>query len=232
VSASCIYAGTIRHRRRAPRKQFRHRLVLVYIDLDELPQLLCGRLVRRRPGALRFRRDDYLGDPRVPLADEVRDRVEAATGVRPRGPVRLLTQLRSFGLCFNPVSFYYCLDGEKVQAVVAEVTNTPWGERHAYVITGTEAEMTKALHVSPFLGMEARYRVRLTAPGRTLSVHIDTDRADFDATLKLERRSLTRASAGRLVLGSARTLALIYGHALGLALARAPYFRHPEPVAR
>jgi DUF1365 family protein len=230
VSASCLYEGTIRHRRLTPRKEFRHRLTLLYLDLDELPGLLGGRLARRRPGALRFRRRDYLGDPAVPLAQAVRDVVEAATGTRPQGPIRLLAQVRSFGISFNPVSFYYCLDGDRVQAVVAEVTNTPWGERHAYVIAGTQAEMTKALHVSPFMGMEHHYRVRLTAPDRTLSVHIDTDRAEFDVTLKLERRLLTQASARRLMLGSARTLALIYGHALGLAVARAPYFRHPGPA--
>jgi uncharacterized protein len=230
VSVSCLYEGTIRHRRRTPPKAFRHRLALLYLDLDELPGLLGGRLARGRPGALRFRRRDYLGDPAVPLDQAVRDVVEAETGTRPRGPVRLLTQVRSFGICFNPVSFYYCLEDERVQAVVAEVTNTPWGERHAYVIPGTRAEMTKALHVSPFLGMDDRYRVRLTAPAETLSVHIGTDRADFDATLKLERRPLSGASARRLVLGSARTMTLIYGHALGLALARAPYFRHPAPA--
>ena len=227
MSVSCLYEGTIRHRRAAPRREFRHRLALLYLDLEELPGVLGGRLVRRRPGTLRFRRRDYLGDPAVPLADAVRDLVEARTGARPHGPIRLLTQLRSYGVGFNPVSFYYCLDGDRVAAVVAEVTNTPWGERHAYVITGREAEMTKALHVSPFLGMDHRYRVRLTAPGQTLSVHIETDRREFDATLKLERRPLTRARARRVVLSAARTLMLIYGHALGLALARTPVFPHP-----
>jgi DUF1365 family protein len=227
MSESCVYTGTIRHRRLAPRREFRHPLALAYLDLDELPDLLGGRLVRRGPGLLRFRRSDYLGDPAVPLATAVRDLVQERTGHRPRGPVRLLTQLRSGGVCFNPVSFYYCLDGDRIQAVVAEVTNTPWGERHAYVIPGTRAELTKALHVSPFLGMDHRYRVRLTKPGPTLSVHIDTGGGEFDATLRLERRPLTRASIRRVLLGSVRTLALIYGHALGLALARTPVHPHP-----
>jgi hypothetical protein len=179
---------------------------------------------------LRFRRRDYLGDPNVPLSTAVRDVVEHQTGVRPGGPIRLLTQVSSFGICFNPVSFYYCLEGNEVQAVVAEVTNTPWGERHAYVIPGTTADVTKALHVSPFMGMNHRYRVRLTAPDRTLSVHIETAPAEFDATLKLERRPLTPTSVRRLSLAGARTLGLIYGHAVGLAVARAPYFGHPNPA--
>ena len=169
MSASCIYEGTIRHRRFDPRREFSHRLALAYLDLDELPGLLDGRLVARRPGLVRFRRRDYLGDPAVPLHRAVRDVVEDQTGARPEGPIRLLTQLRSFGHCFNPVSFYYCFEpgGERVQALVAEVTNTPWGERHAYVIEGKQrdsavlaGEFDKALHVSPFMGMDHRYDAR------------------------------------------------------------------------
>ena len=117
-------------------REFRYRLALAYIDLDELPTLLGGRLLASRPGPARFRRRHYLGDEHVPLADAVRDVVAEQAGVRPSGPVRVLTNLSSFGHCFNPVSFYYCMDeaAERVEAVVAEVTNTPWGERHAYVL--------------------------------------------------------------------------------------------------
>src|SRR5881275_638260 len=95
VSASCIYEGTIRHRRFEPRREFSHRLALAYLDLDELPGLLDGRLIARRPGLVRFRRRDYLGDPAVPLQRAVRDVVEEQSGTRPEGPIRLLTQLRS-----------------------------------------------------------------------------------------------------------------------------------------
>jgi DUF1365 family protein len=244
VSASCIYEGTIRHRRFEPRRVFRHRLALAYLDLEELPGLLDGRLAARRPGPVRFRRWDYLGDPAVPLDRAVRDLVADQTGVRPTGPVRLLTQLRSFGHCFNPVSFYYCVDpgGERVQALVAEVTNTPWGERHAYVLpAGPESrgvlagQFDKALHVSPFMGMDHRYEARASTPAETLSVHIASSRAGatvFDATLALHRRELTRASmaaiTARYPLATIRVLALIYAHALGLRLAGVPVHRHPQ----
>jgi hypothetical protein len=246
MSVSCLYEGRIRHRRAEPSRVFTHRIALVYLDLDEVPRLLGGRLLRAAPGTLRFRRRDYLGPLGVPLADAVRDLVEERTDRRPGGPIRLLTQLRSFGVCFNPVSFYYCMDGsgERVEAVVAEVTNTPWGERHAYVIEsgGSGADVlrghfSKALHVSPFMGMDHRYQARLSRPGRTLSVHIESsrgERAVFDATLALTRRPLTRASAAwmsaRYPAACARVLALIYAHALGLALARAPIHRHPGAV--
>ena len=137
---SAIYTGSIRHRRYAVREQeFTHGIALAYIDLDELPGLLGGRLAGGRPGLVRFRRADYLGDPGRPLAEAVRAAVaeHGPPGAEPLpdGPVRLLTQLRTFGHCFNPVSFYYCFDrDERLRALVAEVTNTPWGERRTYVL--------------------------------------------------------------------------------------------------
>jgi hypothetical protein len=250
VSASCIYEGTIRHRRSTPRREFRHRIALAYVDLDELPALLGGRFVRPRPGALRFRRGDYHGDASVPLSQAVRDTVERHAGVRPRGPVRLLTQLRSFGHCFNPVSFYYCIrgdgDGDGVEAIVTEVTNTPWGERHAYVLHAGEprsrvlrASFEKALHVSPFMAMDHTYALHATVPASTLSVHIESRRAGalaFDATLALRRRELTAASArslsARYPLETVRVLALIYAHGLRLRLAGARAHAHPAAATR
>jgi DUF1365 family protein len=251
MTASCIYAGTIRHRRLAPRNEFRHQLALAYLDLAELPSLLGGRLLWRGPGALRFRRRDYLGDPATPLDVAVRDRVQELSGNRPEGPIRLLTQLRSFGLCFNPVSFYYCLDGagEQLHSVLAEVTNTPWGERHSYLLSDRDPDSTilsgrfaKELHVSPFMGMDHVYEARATVPGPTLSVHIESRRTGtgreaggsptFDATLALGRRELTRAEVRRMTthypLATARVLALIYGHAVALKLAGARVHKHPQ----
>lgn len=239
-TVSCIYEGTIRHRRTEPRREFRHRVALFYLDLDELPSLLGGRLTAPLPGLLRFRRRDYLRPAWLPLDHAVRNAVETQTGARPAGPVRLLTQLRSFGHCFNPVSFYYCLDGtgEHVEAVVAEVTNTPWGERHAYVLPGGFGSFDKALHVSPFMGMDHRYTARVCPPGDRLAVDIESRRdgeVTFDAALALRRRELTRNSAARLTarypFSNVRVLALIYGHAVGLKVAGAPVHRHPEAGA-
>jgi DUF1365 family protein len=249
VTASAIYEGTIRHRRMEPPHEFTHRIALAYVDLEELPDLLGGRLLARGPGALRFRRRDYLGDPSVALSEAVRDRVGQLAGAEPAGPIRLLTQLRSFGLCFNPVSFYYCLDpaGERVEHVLAEVTNTPWGERHSYLLStvpgGASALLRgtfdKELHVSPFMGMDHVYEARATSPGPTLSVQIESRREGarfFDATLAMERRELTRATVARMTalypLATVRVLALIYGHAIGLKLAGARVHPHPRDHPR
>jgi DUF1365 family protein len=204
---------------------------MAYIDLDELPALLNGRLLRR--GLVRFRRADYLG-AKGDLKQAVRNRVAENLGTRPEGPIRLLTHLRTFGHCFNPVSFYSCFepDGERLHSIVAEVTNTPWGERHAYVLPAgnhpvNAGDFDKALHVSPFMPMDQRYTWRAPAPGTTLSVHIESTqdgRCAFDATLNLTRKPLTYRA---LANPSLRLLALIYGHAVALKLKGVPVQPHP-----
>jgi DUF1365 family protein len=187
---------------------------------------------------LRFRREDYLGDPTTDLDHAVRNLVEGQTGRRPLGPVRVLTQLRSFGHCFNPVSFYYCLDERsgQIEALVAEVTNTPWGERHAYVIPAGAGRFKKALHVSPFFDMDHTYTCRSTRPGRDLAVRIENTRDGlplFEAVLTLRRRELSPASVRwmttRYPFATLRVIALIYMHAIGLRLAGAATFPHPAP---
>ncbi len=251
--ASAIYAGSVRHRRHAPiRHELRAPLFMLYLDLDELPALFDGRWLwsARRPAPAWFRRSDHLGDPRLPLADAVRDLVHERTGERPAGPIRLLTHLRYFGYCINPVSFYYCFGaaGEHVEAVVAHVTNTPWGDRHSYVMPASvrsdhgsvsllRTELPKRLHVSPYMGLDHTYDWRLTEPADTLLVHIESARDGetlFDATLSLRRREITRRSlAGALVRHpcmTASVAARIYGHAAALGLKGAPTHRRPAPA--
>ncbi len=247
---SCMYEGRIRHRRRLPRpRRFHYSLFMMYLDLEELPTLFQGRWLwsTTRPAPARFRRSDHLGDPRRPLADEVRRLVKERSGLELRGPVRLLTHLRYFGYGMNPVSFYFCFDdgGEDLEAVVAEVNNTPWGERHCYVLAepqpGSEQGVRlyrsgKEFHVSPFLPMDMEYRWRFTRPGRRLLVHIQNFRRGelcFDATLDLQRRPVSgRALNGALIRFPFMTLSVlggIYYQALRLWLARAPFFSHPNP---
>jgi len=149
LSASAVYEGWVRHRRFEPVEHgFRYRLFLMYLDLAELPEVLdpFPLFSARRPAPARFRRADFIGDPARPLTECALDAVEAVTGARPSGPVRLLTGLRYLGHSFNPVSFYYCFDsdGERVEAVVADVENIPWGERHPYVLAARAREPCSA----------------------------------------------------------------------------------------
>jgi uncharacterized protein len=225
--ASAVYEGWVRHRRLTPvARTFRYPLFLMYLDLDELP----GVLERSRLWSLvaRFDRADHLGDPRRPLRDEVLDLVQERTGRRPAGPVRVLTQLRHYGVAFNLVSFYYCFEPSgELAAVAAQVTNTPWGERHAYVLAD---RVGKELHVSPLLPMDREYACRVTTPRRALQVHIAAP-PEFDATLSLLRREIEPAVLRRLLVRypapPLTTLARIYLQALRLKLRGVSYHPHP-----
>jgi DUF1365 family protein len=246
--------GTIRHRRFGPRpNRFSYRIYLSYIDLDELPALFDRYWLwsARRPAFVWFRREDYLGDPAQPLATAVRDLVECRTGVRPRGPIRLLTHLRHFGYTFNPVSFYYVFDeaDARVETVIAEITNTPWDERHAYVLplAGSERlgarvrrwQFDKQFHVSPFLPMDMRYDWRLSEPGASLHVHMENWRGGtmlFDSTLVLRRKALTSATLAQSLVAfpliTAKVSAMIYWQALKLLAKRTPFYTHPRKLAK
>ncbi len=245
MTASALYEGWVRHRRHGPVEHaFTYRHSMLLLDLAELPGVLDRHpLCSARGRALaRFRREDHLGDPAQPLAGCVRELVKERTGMRPAGPIRLLTTLRTLGYSFNPVSFFYCFepDGERVEAVVAHITNTPWGESHAYVLR-REGEavmrdtMEKAFHVSPFIGMDTTYDWRVTEPDGRLLVHIDERDGRglhvFDATLSLERHELSRSRLSRMLLqfpaASLRVVFLIYWNALRLKLKGAPYHPHP-----
>ncbi len=245
---SCVYEGEVHHTRYGPQRHaFRVPLFLVYLDLDEV-ESICEETVgwsSRRFAPTRFRRADYLGPADRSLADAVRDRVEGAHGVRPQGPIRLLTQLRYWGVVFNPVSFYYCFDaaGESVEWIVAEVTNIPWRERHAYVVPFGDGTMRldKAFYVSPYLPMDLEYHWRFDPPGESLRVGMGCRRGEervFDASLGMRRRPLrgaTRAGVWwRHPWMGVRTLASIYWHALRLRRKGARAYPRPDsrPDAR
>ena len=223
---------------------------MMYLDLDELPGLFDGRWLwsARRAAPAWLRRADYLGDPSEPLGDAVRSEAQRHTGHRPTGPVRMLTHLRYLGYIMNPVSFYYCFgaDDDRVEAILAEVTNTPWRERHIYALgpvggpaagsaTGRPHRLGKRFHVSPFMGMDHTYEWRFSDPGPRLTVHMENSVGGetlFDATLALERRAITsRSLAATLVrypFMTARVTAAIYWQAVRLWLKRTPVYTHPS----
>jgi DUF1365 family protein len=222
-------------------------MFMMYLDLAELPQLFRGRWFwsTERSALARFRRSDHLGNPAIPLDEEVRHLVFRETGQRPRGPIRLLTHLSYFGYVFNPVSFYYCFneDDTELETIVAEVNNTPWGERHCYVLPqslnqGTNGSKRyfpeKEMHVSPFMEMDVEYDWRFNTPSEQLTVHMENAREGqkiFDATLVLKRKEITsRALAGVLFsypLMTLKIITAIHWEALKLWLKGAVVHDHP-----
>lgn len=247
---SCLYEGTLNHVRHIDAgHRFEVPIVLAYIDLDEVPRAFDAHPFwsMRRPAPVRFRRGDMHGDPSVPLVEAVRATVADRLGSKPTGPIRVLTHLRHWGWAFNPISFYFCFDetDRRVETLVAEVTNTPWHERHAYVVsvpgpatTATDGvRFAKELHVSPFMDMDLDHIVRFGPPGhQRLTVSMDdhrqgSDELVFSARLCLHRRPLDRASMGlmlrRHLLPSHRVSAGIYTNALRLWRQGAPFRSHP-----
>ena len=186
MNQSAIYTGILRHRRfGTPSNHFTYPLFMLYLDLDEIPRLFRKNLLwsAAGPNLAWFRRKDYLGPSDLSLKDAVADRVAREAGIELDGPIRMLTHLRFFGFCFNPVTFYYCFDreGSQVRTIVAEITNTPWGERHAYVLHRPDAvsangtrrfSFAKDFHVSPFMPMDHDYRWYFSPPDDRLLVHM------------------------------------------------------------
>ncbi|NQD55028.1 DUF1365 domain-containing protein [Pseudomonas sp. CM25] len=244
-SALCL--GWVSHRRLTPRPHtFRYRVGMFELDLDEQSHWLglSPWLRRWRLAPLSWRETDYLPSltgQGMPLAQAARVLVGRATGHIPSGPVRLLSQLRCWGLSFNPVSFYFCHDADgQLAAILLEVRNTPWRERFHYVLPvhgdlTSSFHMAKAFHVSPFMPVAMDYRLRFHLDPAHLRIHMQNWQAGhkvFEADLALRRAPLDRRAVQGYVLAfpwmSLRTVSAIYWQALRLLLKRTPIHEHAK----
>ncbi|MEH6580769.1 MAG: DUF1365 domain-containing protein [Halioglobus sp.] len=243
---SRLYEGILRHRRVSPRNHaFQYRVFMPYLCLDELPELFADKSFWSATGRAlgEFRRSDFLGDPALPLSSEVRRRIHEETGEAHSGPIYLLANLRYFGHIINPIACYYCYseDESRLEYIVAEVNNTPWDERHSYVLPGPttgkwlKTDFDKAFHVSPFNPMSMCYHWRSNTPDRRLVLHMENSSEGekvFDATLSLSAQPLTASNLNKYLfrypLMTVKVVFAIYWQALRLYLKGVPIHTHPN----
>ncbi|MCC5854958.1 MAG: DUF1365 domain-containing protein [Idiomarina sp.] len=245
---SAIYWGMVRHRRFVPRSHvFQYSLMQWFFALDEIEEI--GAIspwlrIKRGIAPFYFRQRDYLRDDfdfnNEQLADAVLRKMNQLSDSPLRGRVFFLGNIRAFGIFFSPLNCYYLQDENGAFThMLAEVSNTPWNERHYYLVDLKEqASHDKAFHVSPFNPMEMRYHWRLKAPGKQLLVHIEAHREvrEFDATMQLRVSALNRKEVFRVLrkhpVMTVKIVAGIYWEALRLFIKRVPFYGHQKSIRK
>jgi len=258
--ASAIYTGKVRHRRFSPKKHaFEYDVFMMYLDTCEIEDIfsLSPFWSLKHFAPAQFKRSDFHIDKEninatpnnLPSVDQsVRNSVHLITGVCLTGPIRMLVNLRYWGFNMNPISTYYCFDdeGENLVAILAEVHNTPWNERHAYVLSSDtftnqplahkqHIEFKKQFHVSPFNPIDMKYRWDSTTPADTLALHLENWQAQtkvMDATMTLKREAITSSSLNKILIRfpwmTVKVICAIYWQALKLWWKGVPIFNHTE----
>jgi DUF1365 family protein len=195
----------------------------------------------RRPAPLKVLPSDYANEEGSILAGVNRRLV--GEGYVPAEQVMVLTQPRSWGMFFNPVSFYLCYASGELTFVLADINNTPWDEHHTYVLDARGQDgalqftFPKEFHVSPFMPMDLEYQWRLKLEDDRIEIAmrlIHRGEEMFFAGLYLRADALSRRAVRRGALAfpmqNARTLLRIYWQAFRLYLKRVPFFPHPEKL--
>ncbi|RJG48136.1 DUF1365 domain-containing protein [Motilimonas pumila] len=236
---SCIYTGVVRHRRFAVAKhEFSYKMFLLALDLDELPALQqASRWFKvNRFAPLSFRCSDYLTGKASLTRQDIWEKVSQLGGAPLDGKVIFIGQMRCFGIYFSPINMYYCYkNDDELVYLLAEVSNTPWNQRHYYLIDIENQPVSdKDFHVSPFMDLAMKYHWRIKAPGKQLSLHIENhnDTKVFDASLNMQRTALNNDNLRRSILSipamTVKTVCGIYWQALKLYLKKVPYIAPPE----
>lgn len=260
--ASAIYTGKVRHRRFSPKQHaFEYDVFMMYLDTREIAEVFSlsrfWSLTHFAPA--QFKRTDfhidekhidkrYLTQNSLPSVDEsVRNTLASKLGEKPTGPIRMLVNLRYWGVNMNPISTYYCFDdsGEKLIAILAEVHNTPWNEHHAYVLTGEgfadkqHVNFAKEFHVSPFNPIAMDYRWHSTTPTQTLALHLENwqdNQKIMDATMALAREEISTRALNKILIRfpwmTVKVISAIYWQALKLWWKGVPIFNHPKSTIK
>lgn len=222
---------------------------MMYLDLDELePVLATSRWWQKdRLAIAQFKRSDYFGDANVPLKKAVLQAVNEAgiPLVNKTSRVCVLTNLRYFGYIINPITVYYCFDESgQLQAMLIEVTNTPWGQKHHYILkcdpnrNKQRITFKKDMHVSPFHPMDMYYNWISNSPAEKLTIHMQNCQLNnkentcvFDATLILEQEKIEEGTLTKLMLSypfmTLKVVMAIYWQAVKLFVKRVPFYSNP-----
>jgi uncharacterized protein len=251
--ASAIYSGKVRHRRFSPKQHnFEYNVFMMYLDLSEIDIIFSKSTLwsTKHFAPVQFKRSDFHTQQNNSNCEDIssidasiRTTVMQQLGLTITGPIRMLVNLRYWGINMNPLSTYYCFanDGTTLVAILAEVHNTPWGERHAYALPVDNRsqkqylDFSKKLHVSPFNPIDMQYQWHSTTPNNHLAIHLENWQHTIkimDATMTLTREEITsknmRSIIIRFPLMTVKIISAIYWQALKLWLKGVPIFNHPK----
>jgi DUF1365 family protein len=241
---SKIYQGHVVHHRIHPKVHtFNYTLFMMYLDLDEIDLVfkLSPLFSIQNFNFASFYRSDYHRPSIANLKESVLKTVEEKAGLKLNGPVRMLTHLRYFGYCMNPVTFYYCFDSDGItlKAILSEIENTPWGERFQYVAHGDHLHtdhFDKQFHVSPFFPMNIHYQWNFNRPDNDLKILMKSfqdEKLVFSANLNLKVQEITQNNLHlaliKFPLMTVKVIAGIYWQAFKLWIKKIPFYSHPNP---
>lgn len=239
---SCLYSCNVFHQRTSPRKYgFNIKSFMFLLDLDEIDRVIeeIPLISHNRSNFYSFRDDDhlYLGQPT--LRQNVENYLLQHDLPTPPKRIELLTNLRTFGHVFNPVSFFFCYDTEaEPMAVIAEVHNT-FGELKPFLLTREDLQRgafsrstDKHFYISPFSELDNSLEIKANLPAERLAIYVNSSRPDepsafFRSSLTGKRIPLQTSSLlGYSILFPFITLkvvGLIHWHAFRLWRAGVPF---------
>lgn len=237
---SGIYTGKVFHQRSEPTlHKFDYKIYLFWLklsELDSLAQYVAGFSQDKRGfSAVNFCRKDYLGDQKMALEYSVLSKMNDLSDTVLDGDIFMLGQVRTFGLYFSPVNFYYLRNADGLYThMLAEVSNTPWNKRHHYLVDlQNQQDCEKAFFVSPFNPMDMQYKWQVQQPGDTLKLHLSCykDTKHFEAAIDMQLKPLNsatlRSSLFSIPSMTIKTMFGIYWQAVKLFFKRVPIYTHP-----